>query len=61
MPSLLSNWRTTVMALLPFAAYGLKAADLWPESMPLPPLDQVWPALFAALGVGIAASDARKG
>ena len=35
-----ANWRTTVVGLIPLVAYGLKYAGVWPESMPLPPLDQ---------------------
>ena len=40
-----ANWRTTVIGLIPLVAYGLKYAGVWPESMPLPPLDEVWPFL----------------
>lgn len=60
MPPFLTNWKTTVMALLPVAAYGLSYAGVWPASMPLPPLDQVWPALFAVFGIGIVSADAKK-
>jgi hypothetical protein len=37
-----ANWKTTVAAFIPIVAYGLKYAGVWPESMPLPPLDEVW-------------------
>ena len=57
MKNLLVNWKTTVAALIPLAAYGLKYAGVWPESMPLPPLDEVWPFVLALLGVGVAAKD----
>lgn len=52
-----ANWKTTVAALIPVVAYGLKYAGVWPESMPLPPLDEVWPFVLALLGVGVAAKD----
>jgi hypothetical protein len=52
-----ANWKTTVAGLIPVLAYGLKYAGVWPESMPLPPLDQVWPFLLAIVGVGAAAKD----
>jgi hypothetical protein len=52
-----ANWKTTVAALIPLLAYGLKYAGVWPESMPLPPLDEVWPFLLSILGIGIAAKD----
>lgn len=52
-----ANWKTTVAALIPLVAYGLKYAGVWPESMPLPPLDEVWPFLLSILGIGIAAKD----
>jgi len=55
--NLTANWKTTVMALIPLAAYGLKFAGVWPESMPLPPLDEVWPFLLGLIGVGVAAKD----
>lgn len=57
MKNLLVNWKTTVAALIPLAAYGLKYAGVWPESMPLPPIDEVWPFVLALLGVGVAAKD----
>ena len=57
MKNLLVNWKTTVAALIPLAAYGLKYAGVWPESMPLPPLDEVWTFVLALLGVGVAAKD----
>ena len=57
MQNFLANWRTTLMALIPLVAYGLKYAGVWPESMPLPPMDQVWPFVLAILGVGVAAKD----
>ena len=57
MQNFLANWRTTLMALIPLIAYGLKFAGVWPESMPLPPLDEVWPFALALLGVGVAAKD----
>ena len=57
MQNFLANWRTTLMALIPLIAYGLKYAGVWPESMPLPPMDQVWPFLLAILGIGVTAKD----
>ena len=51
------NWKTTVMGLIPLVAYGLKYAGVWPESMPLPPMDEVWPFLLSIVGIGIAAKD----
>ena len=57
MQNFLANWRTTLMALIPLVAYGLKYAGVWPESMPLPPMDEVWPFLLAILGIGAAAKD----
>jgi hypothetical protein len=55
--NLTANWRTTAMALIPLVAYGLKFAGVWPESMPLPPLDEVWPFLISIVGIGVAAKD----
>jgi hypothetical protein len=55
--NLTANWRTTAMALIPLLAYGLKFAGVWPESMPLPPLDEVWPFLISIVGIGVAAKD----
>jgi hypothetical protein len=60
MPAFLVNWKTTVMALLPLVAYALSHFGLWPASMPLPPLDQIWPGLFAVFGVGLVSADAKK-
>ena len=57
MQNFLANWRTTAMALIPLVAYGLKYAGVWPESMPLPPMDEVWPFLLAILGIGVTAKD----
>lgn len=57
MQNLLANWRTTLMALIPLIAYALKYAGVWPESMPLPPLDEVWPFLLSIVGIGVAAKD----
>ena len=57
MQNFLANWRTTLMALIPLIAYGLKYAGVWPESMPLPPMDEVWPFLLAILGIGVTAKD----
>lgn len=57
MQNFLANWRTTLMALIPLIAYALKYAGVWPESMPLPPMDQVWPFLLAILGIGVTAKD----
>ena len=48
----MTNWKSFVPALIPFAAYGLSHFGLWPEYMPLPPLEQVWPILFGLFGVG---------
>lgn len=55
--NLTANWRTTAMALIPLVAYALKYAGVWPESMPLPPLDEVWPFLLSIVGIGVAAKD----
>lgn len=57
MQNFLANWRTTLMALIPLIAYALKYAGVWPESMPLPPLDEVWPFLLSIVGIGISAKD----
>ena len=57
MQNFLANWRTTLMALIPLIAYALKYAGVWPESMPLPPLDEVWPFLISIVGIGISAKD----
>lgn len=57
MQNFLANWRTTAMALIPLVAYALKYAGVWPESMPLPPMDEVWPFLLAILGIGATAKD----
>ena len=51
------NWKTTLMGLIPLVAYGLKYAGVWPESMPLPPFDEVWPFLLSIAGIGAAAKD----
>jgi len=45
------------MALIPLIAYALKYAGVWPESMPLPPLDEVWPFLLSIVGIGMSAKD----
>jgi hypothetical protein len=55
--NLKANWKTTVAGLIPLVAYALKYAGVWPESMPLPPLDEVWPFLLALVGIGAAAKD----
>ncbi len=55
--NLKTNWKTTVAALIPLVAYGLKYAGVWPESMPLPPFDEVWPFVLGLIGVGVAAKD----
>jgi|LakMenEpi13Jul12_1017406.scaffolds.fasta_scaffold47860_1 hypothetical protein len=57
MQNLLANWRTTLMALIPLIAYGLKYAGVWPESMPLPPFDEVWPFVLSIVGIGVSAKD----
>jgi hypothetical protein len=57
MKNFLANWRTTLMALIPLVAYALKYAGVWPESMPLPPLDEVWPFLLSVVGIGFSAKD----
>lgn len=51
------NYKTTIMGLLPLVAYGLKALGWWPENMPLPPLDEVWPFVLGLIGVGAMAKD----
>lgn len=53
----MKNWKTTVMALIPLVGYALKFAGVWPAGIPLPPFEEVWPALFALVGVGLAAKD----
>jgi hypothetical protein len=55
--ALRANWRTTVLGLIPLVAYALNYFGLWPASMPLPPLDQVWPFVFALFGMGVVAKD----
>lgn len=55
--NLTANWRTTVIGLIPLVAYALKYAGVWPESMPLPPMDEVWPFLLSIVGIGVAAKD----
>lgn len=55
--NLTANWKTTVMGLIPLLAYGLKFAGVWPDSIPLPPLDEVWPFVLSILGIGVAAKD----
>jgi hypothetical protein len=57
MQNFLSNWRTTLMALIPLIAYALKYAGVWPESMPLPPFDEVWPFVLSIVGIGVSAKD----
>lgn len=57
MKNFLVNWRSTLMGLIPLIAYGLKYAGVWPESMPLPPMDEVWPFLLAIVGIGATAKD----
>ena len=54
-----ANWKTTVMALIPLVAYALKYAGVWPESMPLPPFDEVWVFLASIVGIGVAAKDSN--
>ena len=54
------DWKTTVIALVPVVCYGLKFAGVWPETIPLPPIDQIWPALLAVVGVGVAAKDSHS-
>jgi hypothetical protein len=60
MPAFLVNWKTTLMAVLPLIAYVMSHFGLWPASMPLPPLEQVWPALISVFGIGFVASDGTK-
>lgn len=57
--NIMANWRTTTMALIPLVAYALKYAGVWPESMPLPPMDEVWPFLVSLVGLGFAAKDSN--
>jgi len=52
-----ANWKSTVLGLIPLVAYVLKYAGVWPESMPLPPLDEVWPFLLSIVGIGAVAKD----
>ena len=51
------NWKTTVSALIPLAAYALNYAGVWPSTIPLPPFEQVWPFVLAIFGVGANAKD----
>ena len=55
----MKNWKTTVSAFIPLAAYGLQYAGMWPASIPLPPFDQVWPFILSILGIGVAAKDSN--
>ena len=57
MPSLLTNWKTTISGLIPLVAYALNYFGLWPSIIPLPPLDQVWPFVLAIVGIGANAKD----
>ena len=54
---MMSNWKTTLWGLSPLVPYLLNYFHLWPEAIPLPPFDQVWPAIAAAIGIGAAAKD----
>lgn len=54
---MLMNYKTTMMGLVPLVAYGLKAFGYWPENMPLPPFDEVWPFIIGLFGVGAMAKD----
>lgn len=51
------NWKTFVVSLTPLIPYGLNYFGFWPASVPLPPLDGVWPALIGVFGVGYFAKD----
>lgn len=51
------NWKTTVSALIPLAAYALNYVGVWPSTIPLPPFEQVWPFVLAIFGVGANAKD----
>ncbi len=57
MPTILTNWKTTVSGLIPLAAYALHYFGVWPSIIPLPPMDQVWPFVLAIVGIGAAAKD----
>jgi hypothetical protein len=59
MITLLKNWKTTVSALIPLAAYALNYAGAWPSVIPLPPFDQVWPFIVSILGIGVYAKDSN--
>ena len=59
MPSFIKNWKTTVTALIPLAAYALNYFGLWPASIPLPPFDQIWPVLLSVAGVGVTDKDSN--
>ncbi len=54
-----TNWKTTLSGLIPLIAYGLQYAGVWPSSIPLPPLDQVWPVVLAIFGIGASAKDSN--
>ena len=59
MPAWLMNYKTTLMGVSPLVPYILQYFGLWPASIPLPPFEQVWPAIMAALGIGVAAKDSN--
>jgi hypothetical protein len=59
MITMLKNWKTTVSALIPLAAYALNYAGVWPSVIPLPPIDQVWPFIVSILGIGVYAKDSN--
>ena len=59
MHKLLTNWKTTVSAIIPLVAYGLQYAGVWPASIPLPPIEQVWPFVLAIFGIGANAKDSN--
>lgn len=54
---MLTNYKTTLMGILPLVAYAMKAGGWWPENMPLPPFDEVWPFIIGLFGVGAMAKD----
>lgn len=59
MPYFLNSYRTTIMGLLPLIGYALKYAGFWPDTMPLPPIEQVWPFVLALFGLGLSAKDSN--
>lgn len=58
--TVLSNPLTTLWGLTPLIPYGLHTLGWWPEVIPLPPIEQVWPFVMASIGLGASAKDGTK-